>query len=182
MLFPARLQIKNANTYGADTLRMYLRFLLYKQVRFVKTKTERNATMSQFKNHSINTKLIHGGISSDEATGSVNIPIYQTSTFKQEIPGVHKGYEYSRTGNPTREALENLIAELEEGIAGFAFASGLAAITVVLSLFRAGDKLVVSDNVYGGTFRVMDKVFQNFGIEYILVDTTDSEKIEAAID
>ncbi|MCH5251573.1 MAG: aminotransferase class I/II-fold pyridoxal phosphate-dependent enzyme [Lachnospiraceae bacterium] len=138
--------------------------------------------MSEFKNHAINTKLIHGGISTDEATGAVNVPIYQTSTFKQEIPGVHKGYEYSRTGNPTREALEALIAELEEGIAGFAFASGLAAITAVLSLFQTGDKLVISDNVYGGTFRVLDKVFNNFGIGYVLVDTTDINKVEEAID
>lgn len=134
------------------------------------------------KNTSINTKLIHGGIYGDELTGSVNVPIYQTSTYEQEIPGVHKGYEYSRTGNPTRAALEALIAELESGTAGFAFASGLAAITAVLSLFRTGDNLVLSDNVYGGTFRVLDKVFKNFGIGFRLVDTTDINAVENAID
>lgn len=130
----------------------------------------------------ISTKLIHGGISKDEFTGSVNIPIYQTSTYAQEVPGVHKGYEYSRTGNPTREALEKLTAELEGGQYGLAFASGLAAITAVLLLFRSGDKLILSDNVYGGTFRVLDKVFKQFGLEYVQVDTTDLQQIEDAID
>lgn len=138
--------------------------------------------MSKYKNNNISTKLIHGGIYGDEKTGSVNVPIYQTSTYEQEIPGVHKGYEYSRTGNPTREALEALIADLENGTAGFAFASGLAAITAVLSLFRTGDKLVISDNVYGGTFRVLDQVFKNFGIGFKLVDTTDTRAVEEAID
>lgn len=130
----------------------------------------------------ISTKLIHGGISKDEYTGAVNIPIYQTSTYAQEIPGVHKGYEYSRTGNPTRQALEQLIAELEGGTYGLAFASGLAAITAVLLLFKTGDKLILSDNVYGGTFRVLDKVLKQFGLEYVQVDTTDLQQIEDAID
>lgn len=138
--------------------------------------------MSQYHNVSVTTKLIHGGIYGDDKTGSVNTPIYQTATYEQEIPGVHKGYEYSRTGNPTREALEALIADLESGTAGFAFASGLAAITAVLSLFRSGDKLVISDNVYGGTFRVLNKVFNHFGIGFELVDTTDVQAVEAAID
>lgn len=138
--------------------------------------------MSEFKDNHIATKLIHAGISRDEYTGSVNVPIYQTSTYGQEIPGVHKGYEYSRTGNPTRQALESLIAELENGTYGLAFASGLAAITAVLTLFKSGDNLIISDNVYGGTFRVLDKVFRNFGIGYKLVDTTKEEEIEAAID
>lgn len=134
------------------------------------------------KNTNINTKLIHGGIYGDELTGSVNVPIYQTSTYEQEVPGVHKGYEYSRTGNPTRAALEALIAELESGTKGFAFASGLAAITAVLSLFRTGDNLVLSDNVYGGTFRILEKVFKNFGIGFRLVDTTNIKAVEDAID
>lgn len=138
--------------------------------------------MSKYRDNDISTKLIHGGIYGDDKTGSVNVPIYQTSTYEQEIPGVHKGYEYSRTGNPTRAALESLIAELENGTAGFAFASGLAAITAVLSLFRSGDKLVISDNVYGGTFRVLEKVFSNFGIGFELVDTTDVKAVENAID
>ena len=128
------------------------------------------------------TKLIHGGVEGDVYTGAVNVPIYQTATYRQEIPGVHKGYEYSRTGNPTREAVESLIAELESGTHGFAFASGLAAITAVLSLFEKGDKLILSDNVYGGTFRLLNQVFQNFGITFELVDTSDIEKIRKAVD
>ena len=130
---------------------------------------------------SIDTALIHGGIPIDERTGAVNIPIYQTSTFKQDGLGKMRGYEYSRTGNPTRKALEALIADLENGKAGFAFASGLAAITAVLSLFKQGDKLIISDNVYGGTYRVLNKVFSNFGIGFTAVDTTDISKIEEAI-
>ncbi len=133
-------------------------------------------------NSKINTKLIHGGIYGDIQTGAVNVPIYQTSTYEQEIPGKHKGWEYSRTGNPTRAALEALIADLESGTDGFAFASGMAAITAVLSLFETGDNLVISDNVYGGTFRVLDKVFNHFGIGFKMVDTTDVEAVEAAID
>lgn len=133
------------------------------------------------KNTKYLTKLIHGGVEGDKSTGAVNVPIYQTATYKQEIPGVHKGYEYSRTGNPTREAVEQLIAELESGTHGFAFASGLAAITAVLSLFEKGDKLILSDNVYGGTFRLLNQVFQNFDITFDLVDTSEIEKVKAAI-
>ena len=130
----------------------------------------------------ISTKLIHGGISGDEFTGAVNVPIYQTSTFAQTVPGEHKGYEYSRSANPTRKALEELIAELENGRYGFAFASGLAAISAVLSLFETGDRIIVSDDVYGGTFRLLDKVFDRFGIRYTQVNTSDTGEIEKAID
>ncbi|WP_245156592.1 trans-sulfuration enzyme family protein [Clostridium aminobutyricum] len=130
---------------------------------------------------SLETALIHGGIYGDERTGAVNVPIYQTSTYEQIRLGKHTGYEYSRTGNPTREALEVLIAELERGVAGFAFASGMAAITAVLSLFKSGDKIIISSNVYGGTFRVLDKIFTNFGIEYSIEDTTDLEGLEQKI-
>ncbi|WP_096635776.1 trans-sulfuration enzyme family protein [Clostridium cochlearium] len=126
--------------------------------------------------------LIHGGIDGDEHTGAVNVPIYQTSTYKQPKFGVNKGYEYSRTGNPTREALEKLVADLEEGYAGFAFASGMAATTAVLSLFKSGDKVVISNNVYGGTFRVLDKVFTNFGIEYSIVNTSNLDEVRNSID
>ena len=129
----------------------------------------------------IESALIHGGTPTDELTGSVNVPIYQTSTFQQEVPGVFKGYEYSRTGNPTRAALESLIAELEGGTAGFAFGSGMAALTAVLSLFETGDTILISSNVYGGTFRVLDKVFNHFGISYHMVDTSDAAAFEAAI-
>lgn len=129
----------------------------------------------------ISTTLIHGGIDGDERTGAVNVPIYQTSTYKQIQLGQHKGYEYSRTGNPTREALEKLIVDLEKGKYGLAFASGMAATTAVLTLFETGDKILISQNVYGGTFRVLDKVFQPFGIRYGIVDTTDLEVLEKAI-
>ncbi|OPZ21432.1 MAG: Cystathionine beta-lyase [Firmicutes bacterium ADurb.BinA205] len=127
------------------------------------------------------TALIHGGISIDERTGAVNIPIYQTSTYKQDGLGKMRGYEYSRTGNPTREALESLIAELEGGVAGFAFASGMAALTAVLSLLHSGDRVLISSNVYGGTFRLLDKVFDHFGITYTIADTTDLAVFESQI-
>lgn len=126
--------------------------------------------------------LIHGGIDGDARTGAVSVPIYQTSTYRQAGLGENNGYEYSRTGNPTREALEKLIAELEEGTAGFAFASGMAAITAVLLLFRSGDKLLISSNVYGGTFRVLDKVFKPFGLAYEIVDTSSLGTVESRID
>ena len=135
--------------------------------------------MGNFKN--INTALIHGGISKDERTGAVNVPIYQTSTYQQDGLGKIRGYEYSRTGNPTREALEALIAELEGGYAGFAFGSGMAATTAVLSLLHSGDRVLISSNVYGGTFRVLDKVFNHFNILYSIADTTDLNTFEQAI-
>ncbi len=131
----------------------------------------------------INSLLIHGGVDGDETTGAVNVPVYQTSTYKQDGLGQTRGgWEYSRTGNPTRAALEKLIADLEKGEYGFAFASGLAAISTVLSLFKTGDKLIVSDNIYGGTFRILDNVFNNFDITYKIVDTSDLEAVKAAID
>ncbi len=129
----------------------------------------------------IESAVIHGGIYGDEKTGAVNTPIYQTSTYEQEGIGKNKGWEYSRTGNPTRAALEELIAELEGGKAGFAFASGMAALTAVISLFKTGDKIVISSNVYGGTFRVLDKLFKNFGISYSIEDTTKLDTLEAKI-
>lgn len=130
---------------------------------------------------SLNTLLIHGGVDGDETTGAVNVPIYQTSTYKQSELGVNTGWEYSRTGNPTRAALEKLIADLEGGEYGLAFASGLAAIHTVLSIFKTGDKLLVSDNIYGGTFRLLDTVFKPLGLEYEIVDTSDLNAIEDAI-
>ncbi|HLN61571.1 MAG TPA: bifunctional cystathionine gamma-lyase/homocysteine desulfhydrase [Symbiobacteriaceae bacterium] len=127
------------------------------------------------------TKLIHGGFDSDPQTGAVTVPIYQVSTYKQEAVGKHKGYEYSRTGNPTRAALEGLIAELEGGARGLGFASGLAALSTILMLFDAGDHLVIGDDVYGGTFRLQDKVFRRFGLEATYVDTSAAGKVEEAI-
>ena len=129
----------------------------------------------------IESAVIHGGVYGDELTGAVNAPVYQTSTFKQQTPGNHKGYEYSRTKNPTRFALEELIAELEGAAAGFAFASGMAAVTAALSLFKSGDAVIISNNVYGGTFRVLDKVFNNFGISYLIEDATDLKRLESKI-
>lgn len=127
------------------------------------------------------TAFIHGGIDGDEKTGAVNVPIYQTSTFRQLELGVHRGYEYSRTQNPTREALEKLAAQLEHGHFGLAFASGMAAITAVLMLFQKGDRILISENVYGGTFRVLSQVFAQYGITYEIVDTTSQEAVRAAI-
>ena len=135
--------------------------------------------MANYKN--IESALIHGGISTDEFTGAVNVPIYQTSTYQQTGLGEEPKWEYSRTGNPTRAALEALIAELEGGKAGFAFGSGMAAITAVLSLFESGDKVLISSNVYGGTFRVLDKVFNHFNIGYSIEDTTDLAALESKI-
>ena len=129
----------------------------------------------------IESALIHGGIYGDSLTGAVNVPIYQTSTYEQQGLGQNKGWEYSRTGNPTRAALEALIAELEGGTHGFAFGSGMAASTAVLSLFKSGDKVIISSNVYGGTFRVLDKIFKNFGITYSIEDTTNLETLETKI-
>ncbi|HEY8803815.1 MAG TPA: aminotransferase class I/II-fold pyridoxal phosphate-dependent enzyme, partial [Clostridium sp.] len=128
-----------------------------------------------------NSLLIHGGVDGDKLTGAVNVPIYQTSTYKQESLGVTKGFEYSRTGNPTRDALEKLIAELEGGTRGFAFASGMAGITAVLSLFKSGDRILISDNLYGGTFRVLDKVFSNFNIKYSIINTSNIDAVRDSI-
>ncbi|TDL77272.1 bifunctional cystathionine gamma-lyase/homocysteine desulfhydrase [Rhodococcus qingshengii] len=127
------------------------------------------------------TKLIHGGISTDPATGAVSFPIYQVSTYKQEGVGGHKGYEYSRTGNPTRFALEELIKDLEGGQAGFAFGSGMAAMTAVMMLFNSGDHVILTDDVYGGSFRVMTKVLNRLGIDSTFVDTSNLNTIVSAI-
>lgn len=128
------------------------------------------------------TMMIHGGNTIDEYTGAVNPPIYQTSTYKQDgIGNMRQGYEYSRSANPTRTALESLISDLESGDAGFAFGSGMAAISSVIMLLNAGDHIVVGSDVYGGTYRVFTKVFERIGIKSTFVDTTDIEAVEAAI-
>ncbi|WP_104695502.1 cystathionine gamma-synthase [Helicobacter salomonis] len=127
------------------------------------------------------TKLIHGGISEDSTTGAVSVPIYQTSTYRQNGVGRPKGYEYSRSGNPTRFALEELIADLEGGVKGFAFASGLAGIHAVFSLLQQGDHVLLGDDVYGGTFRLFDKVLTKGGLSYSIIDTSDTSQIERAI-
>lgn len=128
------------------------------------------------------TMMIHGGKTVDEFTGSVNAPIYQTSTYKQDgIGNLRQGYEYSRTKNPTRTALETLIADIEHGTHGFAFGSGMSAVSTVIMLLNAGDHIVVGSDVYGGTYRVFTKVFDRIGIESTFVDTTDPAAVEAAI-
>lgn len=127
------------------------------------------------------TKAIHAGQDPDPSTGAVTVPIYQTSTYVQDALGKHKGFEYARTKNPTRSALESCIAALESGSHGVGFASGMAAITTLAMLLSAGDHTIVSDNTYGGTFRVFDKVMRRLGLEFSYVDTSDPELVRAAM-
>ena len=127
------------------------------------------------------TRAIHDGQAPDPATGAVVPPIYQTSTFAQSAPAEHKGYEYARTGNPTRAALETAVASLEEGTYGLAFASGMAAITTVAYLLRPGDHVLLPDDVYGGTYRLFVRVLQRYGIESSYVDMTDLTRVEGAL-
>jgi cystathionine beta-lyase/cystathionine gamma-synthase len=127
------------------------------------------------------TTAIHAGNEADEATGAVTVPIYQTSTYAQEGLGKNKGFEYARTQNPTRFALERNIAALEGAKSGFAFASGMAAIDATLRLVKSGDHVIVSDNTYGGTFRLFSRVLSNYGIEFDFVDTTEVSNVEAAV-
>jgi cystathionine beta-lyase/cystathionine gamma-synthase len=126
------------------------------------------------------TIAIHAGNEPDSATGAVSVPIYQTSTYAQEGLGKHKGFEYARTQNPTRLALEKNIAALENAKFGFAFASGMSATDAVLKLVKAGDHVIVGDNTYGGTFRLFSRVLSNYGIEFTYVDTSDINKVESA--
>ena len=126
------------------------------------------------------TKLIHS-IPVDELTGSVSVPIYQTSTFVQEAPGINKGYDYARTNNPTRAVLESVIAQLENGSTGIAFGSGLAAIDAVIKLLKTGDEILAVDDIYGGAFRLFTQIYKKFGIHVNYVDTTDVENVFNAI-
>ncbi|PWU04854.1 MAG: cystathionine beta-lyase [Bacteroidetes bacterium] len=127
-----------------------------------------------------NTKLIHS-IPVDELTGAISVPIYQTSTYVQEAPGINKGFDYSRTNNPTRATLESLIATLEEGAVGAAFGSGLAAIDAVVKLLQSGDEIIAVDDIYGGAFRLFTQVYEKFGITVKYVDSTEAENIFEAI-
>jgi cystathionine gamma-lyase/cystathionine beta-lyase/cystathionine gamma-lyase/homocysteine desulfhydrase len=127
------------------------------------------------------TIAVHAGQEPDPTTGAVTVPIYQTSTYAQEGLGKHKGFEYARTQNPTRMALERNLAALEGGKAGYAFASGMAAINATMTLLAGGDHVVVSDNTYGGTFRLFDKVLKNFGLEFTYVDTRHIDRIVEAV-
>ncbi|OYT70387.1 MAG: cystathionine gamma-synthase [Chloracidobacterium sp. CP2_5A] len=128
------------------------------------------------------TDVIHAGQPPEPATGAVTVPIYQTSTYVQEGLGRHKGYEYARTHNPTRAALEANVAALEGGVAGFAFASGMAAIHAVMTAcLKAGDHVVVSDNTYGGTYRLFERVLTDFGLTFDYADASDVAQVEAAL-
>ena len=126
------------------------------------------------------TIAIHAGNEPDSATGAVSVPIYQTSTYAQDGLGVHKGFEYARTQNPTRLALEKNIAALEGGRFGYAFASGMAATDAVLKLVKAGDHVICGDNTYGGTYRLFSKILSHYGIEFDFIDTSDATNLEKA--
>ena len=128
----------------------------------------------------LETSILHS-LSPDELTGAISTPIYQTSTYVQEAPGVHKGFDYARSNNPTRQVLENLTARLEHGTAGFAFASGLAAIDAVIKLLSTGDEIVAVDDIYGGTFRIFTHIYQKFGLNIKYVDTSDVQNVANAI-
>ena len=123
------------------------------------------------------TKAIHAGQEPDPTTGAIMTPIYQTSTYVQERPGVHKGYEYSRTHNPTRTALEKNLAALENGKHGLCFGSGLAAMDVLLKTFSPGDEIISSNDLYGGSYRIFTKVYQNYGLKFHFVDMEDTSAI-----
>ena len=134
--------------------------------------------MHNFFKMKFNTKTIHGGQEHDKAYGSVMPPIYQTSTYAQSTPGGHKGYEYSRTHNPTRNALENAFASIENGNYGLAFGSGLAAIDAVIKLLQPGDEVISTNDLYGGTYRLFTSVFEKFGIKFHFVGMENADKIE----
>ncbi|MBT9174191.1 MAG: Cystathionine gamma-lyase [Syntrophomonadaceae bacterium] len=129
----------------------------------------------------IGTRLVQSGVRFDPATGALSVPIYQSATFAHPAPGISTGYDYSRTGNPTRQALEEALAALDEGVGAYAFASGMAAITAVMMLFKAGDHLIFGEDIYGGTYRLMDWIFSKFNLSVSYVDTANLAAVEAAI-
>jgi cystathionine gamma-lyase len=133
------------------------------------------------KNFGFSTRAIHAGQNPDPTTGAIMTPVYLTSTFVQESPGVHKGWEYSRSHNPTRKAFENCLASLESGKYGFAFASGCAATTTVLHILKSGDHVIAMDDMYGGTFRLFERVLKNNGIEFSYVDLTNPNHFSKAV-
>src|SRR5256714_7906247 len=134
------------------------------------------------KSYDIATRAIHAGQEPDPSTGAIMTPIYATSTYVQESPGKHKGYDYARSINPTRLAYERCIADLESGTCGFAFASGLAAMATALELLDSGSHVVVSDDLYGGTFRLFERVRRrSANLEFTYLDLTDASKFEDAI-
>ena len=128
-----------------------------------------------------NTKTIHGGQKTEKGYGAVMPPIYQTSTYAQKSPGKHQGYEYSRTHNPTRTALENSLASIENGKFGLAFGSGLAAIDAVLKLLNPGDEIISTNDLYGGSYRLFTKIFENYNLKFHFTDMQDPSNVEALI-
>src|SRR5689334_7906058 len=129
----------------------------------------------------IATKFIHAGAEPDPSTGAIMTPIYQTSTYVQAAPGKHKGYEYARSQNPTRKALEDALAIIENGKYGLAFSSGVAATDTVIKLLQPGDEVIAGNDMYGGTYRLFSKVFEKFGIRFLYIDTTDPATIQKAV-
>ncbi|WP_114778413.1 cystathionine gamma-synthase [Botryobacter ruber] len=127
------------------------------------------------------TKAIHAGVEPDPTTGAIMTPIYQTSTYVQKSPGDHKGYEYSRTHNPTRTALQNALAALENGSHALCFASGMAAIDAVIKLLKPGDEVIATNDLYGGTYRIFTKIFQNYGIKFHFTNMSDLGNVEALV-
>ena len=132
-------------------------------------------------NQGFSTRAIHAGQEPDPTTGAIMTPVYLTSTYVQSSPGVHKGWEYSRTHNPTRKAFENCLASLEEGKHGFAFASGCAATTTILHMLKQGDHVIANDDMYGGTFRLFDKVLRHNGLDFTYTNLTDAENFKKAL-
>src|SRR4051812_17892951 len=129
----------------------------------------------------IGTKFIHAGTEPDPSTGAIMTPIYQTSTYVQAAPGQHKGYEYARSQNPTRKALEDALAILENGKYALAFSSGVAATDAVIKLLSPGDEVIAGNDMYGGTYRLFSKVFEKFGIKFIYLDTANLADVESAV-
>ncbi len=127
------------------------------------------------------TRFVHAGMQPDPSTGAIMTPIYQTSTYVQEAPATHKGYEYARSQNPTRKALEDALAEIENGKFGLAFSSGVAATDAVIKLLAPGDEVICANDMYGGTYRLFSKVFERFGIKFVYVDTTDAGNVKNAV-
>ena len=127
------------------------------------------------------TKTIHGGLHPDPSTGAVMTPIYQTSTYAQDAPGVHKGYEYARTQNPTRIALEKNLASLENGVDGICFGSGMAAMDAVLKLLNSGDEVLATSDLYGGSYRIITKIYERFGLKGKFISMTDPAEVEKHI-
>lgn len=133
------------------------------------------------KQHKLATRLIHAGVHPDPTTGAIMTPIYQTSTYVQAAPGDHKGYEYARTQNPTRDALQDALASIENGKYGLCFGSGMAATDAVAKLLQPGDEVIVSNDLYGGTYRIFTKVYANYGVNFHFIDMSDAENIRKYI-